>query len=94
MKTKLEGSQRFKHAENLAWRRIKGEAVILDLDTSEYFSLNETGVLIWERLGVGECLDEVREALCREYTVAEEKARTDVFNLTQQLLDRKFLGAR
>lgn len=43
------------------------EAVLLHLETQRYFSLNETGVAIWELLAASPTLDEVALALARTY---------------------------
>ncbi len=46
----------YKHAPHVAWRVVKDEVVILDLQTSVYYSLNEVAARIWELLCSGlEC---------------------------------------
>ncbi len=90
MATKNE-SVKYKHAERAAWRQVDKEAVILDLESSEYFSLNEVGVLIWEKLGQGADLDAAVEAVCEEYDVDEAKAKKDASALIGELVKKKLL---
>ena len=40
-------------AQAVTWRKTGEEAVILNLETSEYYSANETGTFIWEQLSAG-----------------------------------------
>lgn len=48
------------------------EAVLLHLETQRYFSLNETGVVIWELLAASPTLDEVAATLARTYETEQE----------------------
>lgn len=50
------------------------EAVLLNLETKQYFSLNETGLLIWERLQEQSALADVAAALSQSYDVEQEAA--------------------
>jgi len=40
-------------AEDLSWRDVEDEVVILDLRSSRYLSLNGTGALLWQALDAG-----------------------------------------
>ena len=48
------------------------EAVLLHLETQRYFSLNETGVVIWDLLAASPTLDEVAAALAQTYEAEHE----------------------
>ncbi len=87
-------AEKYKHAERAAWRQVDKEAVILDLESSDYFSLNEVGVLIWEKLGAGADLDEIAQAVCAEYDVEEAKAKKDASSLVSDLLKKKLIEVR
>lgn len=83
--------EKFKHAEHTAWRRVEKESIILDLNTSVYYSLNETGAFIWERLGAGDTAPEVADGLCAEFDVTSDSAERDIAELIQKLSDEKLL---
>ena len=83
----------YKHSPNTAWRRISEEAVVLDLRSSVYYSLNETAARIWESLGERLTCDQIVERLCAEYDTAEARARKDVSETLRQMLKSGILVA-
>ena len=53
---------------------VQGEAVLLDLDSRSYFSLNETGTLIWTLLGEGREPAAIADALTTEFEIDHDQA--------------------
>lgn len=86
-------AQKFKYADHVAWRRIEDESIILDLDTSVYYSLNETGAFVWERLGDAEPVSRVVAELCKEFDVDAAAASRDVDEIVRQFRKLKLLLA-
>jgi hypothetical protein len=86
-------TQRFRHAdvEHVAWRKVENEAVVLDLDTSEYCSLNETGVFIWEKIGQGASIDQICQSLLEEYEDIPEDMPKQVVGICEKLLKAKLI---
>ena len=70
---------------------LDGEAVLLNLETKLYFSLNATGVAIWKLLEEGLTLGQIGERLIQEYDVTPEKAQQCVLDLVNQLNDEKLI---
>jgi hypothetical protein len=66
-------------------------AVLLNLQTKRYFSLNETGTRIWEM--VQQMVDEeaVVAALVSEYDVDEPTARAEVRRILDELIDAQLI---
>lgn len=64
---------------------LDGEGVLLHLGTKQYFSLNTTGLKIWQMLAAELSLGEVGERLCQEYGIAPERAERCVADLVAQL---------
>ena len=62
---------------SVTWRKAGDEAVILDMETSEYYSANDTGTFIWERLSAGEKAEAIAAALAAEYGISEDRAADD-----------------
>lgn len=83
---KLQGKQKFKHADHIAWRRVEQESVILDLNTSDYYSLSETGALIWESLGAGHSVDHVKGIVCHQYDIEPSVVHKHIESLVEQLV--------
>ena len=70
---------------------MEGEAVLLNLETKLYFSLNATGVAIWNLLKDGLTLGQIGERLFQGYEVTPEKAQQCVLDLVGQLHDEKLV---
>ena len=67
------------------------EAVLLHLDTKKYYSLNQTGLRIWQILSDGHTPAYVVEQLQDEFEVTAEKARESVIELMNELIAEKLL---
>ncbi len=67
------------------------EAVLLHLGTKAYFTLNETGLRIWELLSGDLTLDEVGKKLLEEFDVSPEKAQESVLSLISDLVREKLV---
>lgn len=78
-------------SETVTWRKTGDEAVILDLETSEYYSANETGTFIWELLGAGRSPEKIAEALAAEYGLARERADADTAEFLGELAKLKIV---
>jgi hypothetical protein len=63
---------------DVIWKEVDGKAVGLDLGSSRYFSLNPTGVTLWELLESPTDESSLAEALVREHKINDEQARSDV----------------
>ncbi|MEQ8272258.1 MAG: PqqD family protein [Deltaproteobacteria bacterium] len=66
---------------------IDGEAVILNLDTEVYYSLNATGSEVWRVLEARRPLQEAVAAICTRFDAGETQVRDDVTRLVRSLLD-------
>lgn len=73
-----------KPSPDVLFRELGEELVLLDLNSSKYFSLNETGAVIWNLLEQGEDHGSIARQLSMKFDVDEQKAMADV----EDLLDR------
>ncbi|PIS47781.1 MAG: PqqD family protein [Elusimicrobia bacterium CG08_land_8_20_14_0_20_51_18] len=64
--------------KNLVYREIDDELVLLNLETSEYYSLNHTGAVIWKALEKGKKTDAIASDLSREFKIDRETADSDL----------------
>ena len=72
-------------SQAVTWRKAGEEAVILNLETSEYYSANETGTFIWELLSAGKRTGKIAEALAEEYGITAEQAAGDIEDFVKDL---------
>jgi uncharacterized protein YjfI (DUF2170 family) len=67
------------------------EAVILNLKTNLYYTLNEIGFRIWQMADNGFTVAEMSQKLYEEYEVTLEKAEENVANLIDDLSKEKLV---
>jgi hypothetical protein len=66
-------------------------AVLLNLQTKRYFSLNETGTRIWEMVQQTSDEEAIVTTLLNEYDVEEPMARTEVRRILDELIDAQLI---
>lgn len=69
-------------------------AVLLNLDTKFYYTLNATGVTVWKKLGspATATVDELVNAVVAEFDVDASTARADIDALLTTLLDEGMIS--
>ncbi|MDQ6838180.1 MAG: PqqD family protein [Actinomycetota bacterium] len=63
--------------DEVAWREVGEEIVILHLGSATYLSLNGSGRLLWLRLIDGASRDELAGLLTENYGIDEDQAGAD-----------------
>lgn len=76
---------RYRIHPDLSFRIIDGEAVILQVATTTYYSLNPTGTVLWELLRDGATRDEMVGRLLETFDVDRPTAERDVDALLEDL---------
>lgn len=76
-----------------AWQVLDGEAVVVELRTSAYYSLNKTGTYVLARLVRGEKPDAIGATLAERLSVTPSTAACAVSDLLRDLLDAGLLIA-
>ncbi|MDJ1184129.1 PqqD family protein [Roseofilum casamattae] len=66
---------------------LAGESVLLNLQTEEYFGLDDVGTRIWQNLTEKDSIQSAIDALLTEYDVEQEQLQHDVDTLIAELLD-------
>lgn len=64
--------------EELVWRTVEDETVILDLRKSNYFALNASAGFLWQRLEDGSSESELVDTLVGAFDLDEAAAIVDV----------------
>jgi hypothetical protein len=83
----LDGQQHRRHA----WRVLDSEAVVVELRTSTYYSLNKTGTYVLARLVGGEKPDAIGATLAERLSVTPSAAASAVSDFLRDLLDAGLL---
>ncbi|NOZ95654.1 MAG: PqqD family protein [Acidobacteria bacterium] len=66
---------------------IDGEAVIIDLATGVYYSLNPSGSRLWELLSAGQSREAMAELLSAEFGIGRDRAEKDLDALLIRLIE-------
>ena len=62
-------------------------AVLLNLQTKRYFSLNETGAIVWRRAQSACTIADLCEAIAETYSIDGQAAKADIEALVGRLVD-------
>ncbi|HEU5035706.1 MAG TPA: PqqD family protein [Nocardioides sp.] len=83
--------------DDITWREIDGELVILDLRSSTYLTANGSGSVLMRELTEERSLPELAQALVDAYGIPAARAKRDVAAFVDTLGDHRLLersGAR
>lgn len=72
-------------------RLLDQESVLLNLETEQYFGLDETGTRMWQLVTTSPNIDAAYEALLAEYDVQPEMLRENLTELLGHLIDHGLL---
>jgi hypothetical protein len=78
-------AKRIKQAEDIIWRRIGDDIVIIKDDGLSTHILNKTAAFIWELCDGKRNIDEIVASLCERYDVLLEEARADTREIIEDL---------
>jgi len=72
-------------SEDVLFRELDDEAVLLNLKTGVYFGLNPAGLRIWQLIAAGSSLHGVLETLNDEFEVNRDVLERDLLSLCRRL---------
>jgi Coenzyme PQQ synthesis protein D (PqqD) len=77
--------------DDITWREIDGDLVVLDLRSSTYLTANASGTVLMRQLIEERTLPELVEALVSAFGISEHRARQDVQTFIEALGERGLL---
>ena len=72
-------------SETVFAQEVDGEMVLLDMNSENYFGLDEVGTSIWQAMQERESLQEVLGTLLEAYDVEEEVLEKDLLHFIDRL---------
>jgi hypothetical protein len=87
----LPGEKLQLRVDDVVWREVEDELIILELSTSVYLSLNGSARHLWEELATGTTIDRLVSVLTGEYGIDSELARGDAESFLSDLASRSLL---
>ncbi len=77
---------KIKVSNEVVFRILGGEAVLLNLTSGTYFGLDEVGTRMWQFLSEHGSSEKVIELMLKEYEVEEAVLQSDLDELVKDLL--------
>lgn len=75
-------------------RFLEQESVLLNLETEQYFGLDETGTRMWQLVTTSPSMDAAYQELLAEFDVEPELLRANFVELVSRLVDSGLLEVR
>lgn len=83
----MDLNQKIIFADTVFAQEVDGEMVLLDMESENYFGLDEVGTAIWHAMQENETLQEVLESLLEQYEVEAEVLERDLSDFVEKLLE-------
>jgi len=80
------------NADSLDWKDVGDEIVVLDLETSDCFSLNSTAAELWRGLAAGSSTTELADRLRETFDVDQPTAEADVAQFVSMMSEAGFVS--
>ena len=88
MNTTIDLSKRLRILDGVIFRPLDDGAVLLNLISKNYYSLNEIGADMWRILAQGASIEQAFDGLLAEYEVEPGVLRADLQRLVEELLEQ------
>lgn len=82
---KVSLDQRVRISEDVVFRELEGETVLLNLASGTYFGLDAVGTRLWQLLGEHQTLQPVFDHMLEEFDVDADTLRADIVALVERL---------
>ena len=83
----MDLNQKVTFAETVFAQEVDGEMVLLDMESENYFGLDEVGTAIWQAMQEYGSLQEVYNALLEQYDVEAEVLENDLEDFVGKLVE-------
>jgi len=83
----MDLSQKITFADTVFAQEVDDEMVILDMESENYFGLDEVGTSIWQAMQEHGTLQDVFDALLEQYDVEPEVLEKDLSDFVEKLLE-------
>ena len=84
-------SQKIVFSDTVFAQEVDGEMVLLDMNSENYFGLDEVGTAIWQAMQEKKRLKEVYDTMLEQYAVEPEVLEKELLEFTQELSESGLL---
>lgn len=89
--TNLSLPKTVKVSDNVLFQQINNECVLLNMESEQYFGLDDVGARIWEILSENGDTENALATLQAEYDADEQTLRQDLSKLLSELESEKLI---
>jgi hypothetical protein len=80
--------------DDIILAEVEGEGMIIDVEKGTSHFLNETALLLFKMMKEGNSIDEIKEAMLKEYDVDEADVEKDIREFMSRLEKKAVLWGR
>lgn len=78
-------------AESVTFEVVADEAILIDINTGTYFSLNEVGTEFWEMLDGEQTIKQHATVIAKKYEVETSMVVDDLLELAEEMAKDKLI---
>ena len=78
-------------AESVTFEVVADEAILIDINTGTYFSLNEVGTEFWEMLDGQQSIEQHATVIAEKYDVESSMVIDDLLELAEEMAKDKLI---
>ena len=82
----------YKIKEEILWKVVDEEAVVVSSESDNFFYFNKTGTEIWELLAENYGIEEILEKLSKKYKASRKKIQGDFEKFLEDLRKKELIG--
>ena len=82
----------YKIREEILWKVVDGEAVVVNPESDNFFYFNKTGTAIWELLAENYGVEEILEKLSKKYKTSQKKIQKDFEKFVEDLRKKELIN--
>jgi hypothetical protein len=87
----LDKNSILQRAENVTFEVVADEAILIDINTGTYFSLNEVGTEFWQMLDGQQTIEQHAAVIANKYEVETDMVVADLLELAEEMAKDKLL---
>lgn len=80
----MQINDRPRHSSNASHQKVGEEAILINLTTGSYYSLNDTGAIFWELIDGRRTIADCAQLIATEYEVEPEMVEADLLELAAE----------
>ena len=77
--------------DHVVWKVVEERGILLNLEDGAYFEVNPVGLAVWQRCDGKTLLEEIVQAIAKEFRTSPDRARRDARPFIAELKRRRLL---